>query len=381
MTQTRIRFCDVGALARRDRRELEEAMGRVLQEGACILGPVVEAFEKAVAHYLRTPYAIGVASGTDALTLALAALGVGPGDEVIVPANVIFADVEAILWCGATPVPADIDTSGHLCPRALAPRLTEHTRAIVFAHLHGGAGPIEPILAMAKKRGIAVVEDACQAFGASRAGRAAGTFGDVGCVSFYPTKVLGGLGDGGMIFCRDPKLATRLRSLRRHGADPHDKYRSLSLGMNSRLDALQAAALQVRLQKLDADIAKRQSVAQIYHQKLLAFPTWRLPAPAPQEHHTFYAYPIVAPSPKARDALRNHLAQHNIEAPVHFPIPVHHQPAYLKRFGPPCWPLLQSEIRARQLLCLPTHPVLQPNEIERVCHTLCSWLETQKETS
>lgn len=352
----RVPFCDVAALDAPLRPALSDAIGRVLASGRYVLGAQVEAFERAAAAYLGVPHAIGVSSGTDALMLALAALDIGPGDTVIVPASTYFADVEAVARVGARPLPVDVDGRGLPALDALAAAWTPSCRAVIATHLHGGAAPLDGLKRWLDARGVALIEDACQAFGARRDGRAAGTLGAFGCYSFYPTKVLGGAGDGGLVVTHDGSLAGRVRRLRRHGADPADKYRHLELGHNCRLDAIQAAFLRVKLSHLDDAIEARRQRAAVYRRTLAGLPL-RLPPDDPAEAHTYYAFAIRCADGPTRDRLRAALAEAGVEAPIHFPLTVGEQPAFGDRFGP-APPDPAARRRARTILSLPCHPAL-----------------------
>lgn len=361
-----IPFCDVARIQSVQRAELEAATLRVLRKGAFILGEEVSAFERSVAARSSVRHAIGVGNGTDALTLALVACGIGRGDEVVVPACTYFAAVEAIHWACAVPRLVDVTLHGSgpdhdVSPAALERAIGPRTRAFIAPSLHGRAAEVEALEHICRERGVHMIEDACQAFGATRSGKVAGARGSAGAYSFYPTKVLGGAGDGGMLVTNDDAVAERVRSLRAHGAAPGDKYTHLRMGTNSRLDELQAAFLRVRLERLDADIARRRTVARELDARLERHRSW-LRGPAPDDGHTYYAYVVTC---EERDALREHLASWGIEAPVHFPIPLHAQPAFVEHHSHE-GTLAGAERLCRTVLSLPCHPALREHEIERI---------------
>jgi dTDP-4-amino-4,6-dideoxygalactose transaminase len=315
-----------------------------------VLGPEVEGFEQDFAAYLGASYCVGVASGTDALELALRALGVGPGDEVVVPALTAPATAAAVLRAGAAPVLADVDAESLLLdPERAAEALGPRVRAVVPVHLYGRAAPVEPLLAL----GPDVVEDAAQAHGLRLPGGAAGTLGRAGCFSFYPTKNLGALGDGGAIVTGDPVLAERVRRLRQYGED--ERYRSVETGVNSRLDELQAAFLRAGLELLDEGNARRARIAAAYDEAL------GRPSPPGVNH-------LYVVRHRERDRLREELAGHGIGTLVHYPYALHEQPAFAAcRRGSS---LAESERGAREVLSLPCYPELTDAEVEAVCAAL-----------
>ncbi|MDH5350200.1 MAG: DegT/DnrJ/EryC1/StrS family aminotransferase [Betaproteobacteria bacterium] len=340
--------------------EIDAAVARVLEGGRYILGAEVEAFENEFARYIGAASALGVGSGTEALHVALAACGVGPGDEVVTVSHTAVATVAAIELCGARPVFVDIrpDTFTMDVTRleaALGPR----TKAIVPVHLYGHPADIVDIVAIAKRRGLRVVEDCAQAHGASVAGRKVGTFGDVGCFSFYPTKNLGAVGDGGAVTSNNPELANTMRLLREYGWA--ERYVSSVAGWNSRLDELQAAILRVKLRHLDEDNAARKRVASGYSEGLagtgLALP--KESAGVSAVYHLYVARSLQ------RDALLDHLKAHGIGALVHYPVPVHMQPAYRQR-SPDGALLMETERAAREVVSLPMYPEIGSTDVERV---------------
>jgi dTDP-4-amino-4,6-dideoxygalactose transaminase len=369
MSATAVPFGAPGRQTAAIQEELHAALARVLASGWYILGQEVQQFEAEFAAYCGAAHAVGVASGTDALYLALAALDIGPGDEVITVANACMYQVAAILQTGALPVLVDIDPLTHtLDPEALAAAITPRTRAVLPVHLYGRLAPMAAITRIAEQHGLAVVEDAAQAHGAwatdaTGSPRRAGTWGTCACFSFYPTKNLGGLGDGGAVLTHDAALAERLRRLRQYGWE--SKYRgSEPGGRNSRLDELQAALLRVKLAHLDGWNAARRERAAWYGALLGATPLF-LPPDAPG--HVYHLYVVTSDQ---RDALRAHLSAAGVGTDVHYPLPTHLQPAYA---GPPpatrptgTGTLPHTERQAGRVLSLPLYPELTRAEVEQV---------------
>ncbi len=342
--------------------ELRAAIEDVLRSGKFILGPQVEAFEQEIAKLCGAPHAVGVASGTDALLLALRAAGVGAGDEVIVPAFSYISTADTVSLLGATPVFSDISPDTfNLDPSQLESRITPRTRAIIPVHLFGQPADMERILTVADSARIVVIEDAAQAIGATRGGRPAGSFGEFGCLSFYPTKNLGAAGDGGMILTSSLEAADRLRSLRGHGAVAH-KYISEEQGWNSRLDELQAAILRVKLRHITEWNAARQSHAARYDKLLRAVPGLVLPRLAPGSTHVFHQYTVRLAD---RERVQKHLAAEGIASAVYYPVPLHLQPMFAHLgYQPGSMP--RAERAALEVLSLPIYPELTPGQIERV---------------
>jgi len=327
--------------------EIHEAIDRVLRSGRFILGPEVEAFEREVAAYLGVRYAVGVNSGTDALVIALRALGVGPGDQVITTPFTFFATAEAISLVGATPVFVDIDpVTFNIDPARIPSAITPRTKAILPVHLYGHAADMDPILKIAREHGLKVLEDVAQAFGGAYKGRKLGSLGDAGAFSFFPTKNLGGLGDGGLIATNDAAIAETARMLRTHGA--RRKYHNEMLGYNSRLDALQAAVLRVKLKVLDEWNARRREVAARYREALAGVEGLVLPAEQPYAYHVYHQYTVRVLHGR-RDEVRQRLAEQGVGTMIYYPVPVHRLPVY-------AWPegaLPQAERAACEVLSLP----------------------------
>jgi dTDP-3-amino-3,4,6-trideoxy-alpha-D-glucose transaminase len=348
----------------RHKADIDQALAGVLSSGRYILGEQTRAFETEFADYIGAAHAVGVGSGTDALHLALRACDVSPGDEVITVSHTAVATVAAIELCGATPVLVDVDPETlTLDPALLEGAITPRTRAVVPVHLYGHPVDMTPLLAVARCRGLRVIEDAAQAHGARYHGRRVGSLGDAGCFSFYPTKNLGAFGDGGAVVTDDATLAERVRLLREYGWA--ERYVSHVSGYNSRLDELQAAVLRVKLRWLDEDNAARASLAALYGEGL-ADRALTLPVVRQGVEHAHHLYVVRS---EARDALRAHLQRHGVGSLVHYPVPVHLQPAYRDRL-PGRDALGVTERAAQQVLSLPMFPELAPSDAGRVVETI-----------
>lgn len=358
--------------------EIEAALRRVLDSGRFILGPEVQAFEQEVAEYLGVKHAVGVASGTDALWLALKALGIGPGDGVIVPSFTFFATAGAVVNVGAMPVFADIDPQTfNLDPDDVRRVLTEnrnpqiHIRAIIPVHLYGQPAEMDEIMTIANEYGLYVIEDTAQAIGAEYKGRKVGTIGHLGTFSFFPTKNLGAYGDGGLVVTNDDEWAEKVRMLRAHGSKP--KYYHHLVGTNSRLDALQAALLRVKLPHLPAWIEARQALAEQYAQRLAGLPDLVLPHRAQGRTHVFHQYTVRVLGGK-RDALQAYLTQQRIGTAIYYPLPLHLQPCFAD-LGYLEGDLPESERASREVLSLPMFPELTAEEVEHVSKHLAAGLK------
>ncbi|CAN5793223.1 DegT/DnrJ/EryC1/StrS family aminotransferase [soil metagenome] len=372
--------------------EIDTAVARTLDSGWYILGREVEAFEQEFATYLANPQpafrhetqnvtgefshaalsCVAVNSGTDALQLALMACDVGVGDEVITVAHTAVATAAAISLTGATPVFVDVDPITYtMSPSALEMAITPRTKAIVPVHLYGHPAALAPILALAARHHLRVIEDCAQAHGAQYRGQMLGTLGDLGCFSFYPTKNLGALGDGGAVVSRNPHLLDRVRLLREYGWTPQARYVSQVQGMNSRLDELQAAILRVKLQHLDEWNDTRRTLALHYAQYLPA--TVLKPVELPDSYHVYHLYVVRT---LQRDQLRTQLQAAGIGTAIHYPVPIHQQPAYapltkdLRQHNP----LLETERLAQTILSLPLHPLLTCEEIEQIAAAIATVL-------
>ena len=351
------------------REELDDAVARVVRSQRFVLGPVVEACEEAVAGYVGARHGIGVSSGTDALLLALMAEGIGPGDEVVTTPFSFFATAGVIARVGATPVFADVDpVTLNIDPARVAERITERTRAIIPVHLFGQMAEMAPILDVARERGIAVIEDAAQAIGARHDGRRAGSLGDYGCFSFFPTKNLGGWGDGGLVVTSDRTRADRLRALRVHGET--SRYHHRFVGGNFRLDALQAAVLHAKLPHLDRWTAARIGNAALYTRLLGPAAhrfgdRLRLPRVV-TGHHVFNQYVVRV---AGRDRVQAELAAAGVGTAIYYPIPLHLQECFADLgYRPGDLPL--SERAAGRVLALPVFPELTESQIRHVARTL-----------
>jgi|HubBroStandDraft_6_1064221.scaffolds.fasta_scaffold130244_3 dTDP-4-amino-4,6-dideoxygalactose transaminase len=345
--------------------EIRAALDGVLASQHFILGPEGGALEREIAALCGSPFAVGVASGTDALTLALHAAGVGPGDEVIVPAFTFIATAGAVSALGARPVFADIEPGTFaIDPAQVEERLTPRTQAIVAVHLFGLPADMDPILALGARRGITVIEDNAQSMGARYRGRAAGSIGAFGCLSFYPSKNLGAYGDAGMILTSSAATAERLRGLRNHGET--SRYISAERGWNSRVDEIQAAVLRVKLRHLARWTAARQAVARAYDAALAGAPGIRTPRGRTAGEHVYSVYTIrVEGGAARRDRVKQHLASRGIASVVYYPVPLHLQPLYASAgLGPGGLP--ESERAAEEVLSLPIYPTLTEEQIARV---------------
>lgn len=342
--------------------EVNTAVQRVLRSGQFILGPEVEAFEAEVAAYLGVRHAIGVNSGTDALVLALRALGIGPGDEVVTTPFTFFATAEAVETVGATVVFADVEPGSlNLDPERAEAAVTARTRALLPVHLFGRPAAMEALLGIAERHGLAVVEDTAQAFGAEVGGRRAGTLGDAGAYSFFPSKNLGAYGDGGLVTTDDDGAADAVRMLRAHGAKR--KYHNETVGYNSRLDALQAAILRVKLPHLDRYNAARRAVAARYNEALAGLPG--VATPEVVDGHVFHQYTVRILGGR-RDAIADALKAQGIGTMVYYPVPCHRLPLYAARGIR----LPEAERAAAEVLSLPIWPQMEAPTQDRVVAAL-----------
>jgi len=359
---------DLRALHRAIREEIDQAIARVVEAQAFVLGEDVRLFEEAIAARLGAGHAIGVASGSDALLLALVASGVGPGDEVVTTPFTFFATAGAIARLGARPVFVDIEpASWNLDPERVLSALGPRTRAIVPVHLYGRVARLSPWLDAARARGVAVVEDAAQAIDARRGGRAAGTIGTFGCLSFFPSKNLGAFGDGGMVLTNDPDRAARIRRLRTHGGEK--MYRHDEVGMNSRLDAIQAAVLRAKLPHLDGWTEARRAIADRYRALLAEAGISDFVRPAEDDtegRHVYHQFTIRA---VRRDDLRASLDAAGIGTAVYYPVPLHLQPCFAD-LGYRAGDFPEAERACREVLSLPISPTLTPEQqayvVERI---------------
>ncbi len=346
------------------RAEIDQAIARVLDKGRYILGEEAAAFEREFATYIGVHFGIGVGSGTEALHLALRACGIGPGDEVITVSHTAVATVSAIELCGARPVLVDIDPrSFTLDPNQLETAITPATRAIIPVHLYGQSADLGPILSIARQHDVRVIEDCAQAHGAVYRGRHTGAWGDIACFSFYPTKNLGAIGDGGFVATQDAQLAENARLLREYGW--RERYVSDMAGWNTRLDELQAAILRIKLRTLDADNARRRHLAALYDELLTASPV----APPQAMSYGEHVYHLYVVQSARRDELQAFLKGRDIGTLIHYPLPVHLQPAYRGRLGD-VGSLPETERAANQVLSLPMFPELSEIKVQQVAEAI-----------
>jgi dTDP-4-amino-4,6-dideoxygalactose transaminase len=340
--------------------EVDAAIHRVLDSGWYILGNETRSFEAEFAKYNGVAHAVGVGSGTEAIHIALSACGIGQGDEVITVSHTAVATIAAIEMTGAQPVLVDIDPESYcMDPALLEKAITPRTKAIIPVHIYGQPADLTPILNIARKHGLRVVEDCAQAHGALYSRSRVGTLGDIGCFSFYPTKNLGGFGDGGMVVTGDPKLSGQMALIREYGWS--ERYISSTKGVNSRLDELQAAVLRVKLRQLEATNRARMKLADRYNAKLkdsgLVLPTCRSGST-----HVYHLYVVRA---TRREAVQSHLKTHGIGTLVHYPVPVHLQPAYMGRLQG-CESLPETERASTEILSLPMYPELSSQDQQEV---------------
>ncbi len=342
------------------REELVAALGRVIDDGRFLFGPDVTALEQEVAQLCQVDHAIGCASGSDALLLALMALGVGPGDEVIVPSFTFFATISCVVRLGATPVLVDIQPQSYnIDPDAVEAAITRRTKAIIPVHLFGQCAQIDRICQIGDRHGIAIIEDAAQAIGAAYHSRPAGNWGTIGCFSFYPTKNLGGMGDGGMLTTRDAQLADRIRLFAAHGMRP--RYYHRVVGINSRLDTFQAAVLRVKFAKLGEATKQRQQIAAEYTRLFQAADLHRqitLPMTDSAAYHVWNQYGVRIPNGQ-RDAMREHLKQKKIGTEVYYPVPLHQQDCF-RGMSMRVGSMVETERACAEIMHLPIYPGLQP---------------------
>lgn len=347
--------------------EIRAAIDRVLESGHYILGPEVDAFEKEFAAYCGVPHCITVANGTEAIEIALRALELQPGVRVATVANTVTATISAIQQSGAQPVFVEIDPATMVMdPRHLAKvfeRYGSSVRAVIPVHLYGHPAPMPEILRVAATHGAAVIEDCAQAHGASLDGRKAGSWAPLAAFSFYPTKNVGALGDGGGVTARDSALAERVRLVRQYGWKT--RYVAEIPGRNSRLDELQAAILRVKLAHLDEENVVRRKLAARYIERLKTAPLL-LPATAAGVEHAYHQFVVRLAK---RDALKDHLQKQGIACGILYPVPIHHQPAYRD----PSLSLPETERACAEVLCLPCHPGLTLGDVDRVCDAILGW--------
>jgi dTDP-4-amino-4,6-dideoxygalactose transaminase len=352
-----IPYLDLKAQYREIKREMDSAIARVITSAQFVLGPEVVAFEETFAEYCGAKHCIALNSGTSALHLALLASGIGPGDEVITVSMTFVATTAAILYCGAKPVFVDIDpNTWTMDPALIEAAITPRTKAILPVHLHGLMADMDPIVDLARRHGLVVIEDAAQSHGAEYKGCRAGSVGDIGCFSFYPGKNLGAYGEGGAAVTNDPELARQMTLLRDWGQE--SKYYHIVPGYNYRMDAVQAAVLKVKMDHIETWTEGRRSVAAQYS-RLLADSGCKLPGPPPYCRHVYHVYAVQVDH---RDEMQELLHAAGIGTSIHYPVPVHLQRAYAGlEYGPDDLPV--SEAVADRFLSLPIYPELQPEQV------------------
>ena len=363
-----VTFFDLNRQNEKLKPEIESAVAAVIKSGRYILGENVAQLEKEVAAYCGTRFAVGVASGTDALHLALRACGVKPGDEVITSPFTFVATAEAIAYCGATPVFVDIEPNTfNIGPSRIEPKITKKTKAILPVHLYGQPCDMVKIMAIAKKHGLKVIEDCAQSIGSKFNGRFTGNYGDAGCFSFFPTKNLGCFGDGGMVTTNDEKVAEELKVLRGHGS--RQTYHYDIIGYNSRLDEIQAAILRVKLPHLASWTEARRKTAEQYRKAFKDIKELRLPEDAAGAHHIYNQFTLRVSD---RDGLFGYLKSKQIGAMVYYPLSLHLQKAFAN-LGYKKGALPESELAQDEVLSLPVFPELTAAERDEICAAVRSF--------
>jgi dTDP-4-amino-4,6-dideoxygalactose transaminase len=369
----KVPFLDLHAHHQPIREQLEAAIGDVIDKSAFAGGPFVAAFESDFARFCGCKHVMGVGNGTDALWLSLLALQVGPGDEVITVSSTFMATAEAISYCGARPKFVDIDEQTYTMDPALLERaISPRTKAIIPVHLFGQCADMDPILDIANKHGLPVVEDACQAHGAQYKGRKAGTMGVLGCFSFYPGKNLGALGEAGGVTTNDKELAARIQVFRDHGQ--HKKYHHSMVGWNARMDGIQGAVLSIKLKHLEVNNVRRQAHALLYDQLLGEMEEIITPFEAPHNRHVYHVYAVRV---QDRNQILQAMADRGISCAIHYPIPVHLQEAY-RFLGCEEGSLPVTERCAQEFLSLPMFPELTHDQISAVAAELKSCISGRK---
>ncbi len=360
----KIPLMDMSAQYQSIRAEIDQAMQQAIEGGQLILGPNVSAIEKEIAHYLGVSHAVGVASGTDALVLGLRAVSIQPGDEVILPTYTFFATVEAVMQVGATPVFVDSQPDTYcLNVDQVEARLTERTKAVMAVHLYGCPAEMDSLRELTQSRGIKIIEDNAQAMGADYHGMKTGSIGDVGCLSFFPSKNLGAYGDGGMVVTNDAGVAQRVRMLRTHGWQK--KYFPEMVGYNSRLDEIQAAILRVKLQYLDAWNAKRRELAHEFTARLQKLGIG-VPCEPPQSNHVYHLYIIAVEN---RETVQAALKEAGIASGIYYPQPLHEaEPCRALGYSKGSFPI--AEEACRKTLAIPLFPEMSQAQVDEVLTVL-----------
>ncbi|MBI5464318.1 MAG: DegT/DnrJ/EryC1/StrS family aminotransferase [Ignavibacteriales bacterium] len=359
-----VQMVDVVGQYRNIKQEVDAAIHAVLDSGQYINGKEVAEFEKEVANYLGVKSAVACASGTDALQIAMMALGIAPGDEVITTPFTFVATAETMALLGAKPVYVDIDPhTFNIDPSKIESKITQKTKAIVPVHLYGQAADMDSIMAISRKHGIPVIEDHCQSMGGDYKGTKLGGIGHIAAISFFPSKNLGAFGDGGMMTTNDTALAEKVRVIANHGS--RVRYKHVMLGVNSRLDAIQAAILRVKLRHLDGWIAARRRAASTYN-RLFAGSTVRVPFEAAYGQHVFHQYTLRLPK---RDAVAHALAEKHIPHAIYYPIPLHLQEAYASADQPE-GSMPEAELATKEVLSLPMHTELDDKQQQYIAQAV-----------
>jgi dTDP-4-amino-4,6-dideoxygalactose transaminase len=366
-----LQFVDLKREYAQIKEEIQGAIQKVLDKQSFILGEELEQFEREFSNYIGSKFGIGVNSGTDALYIAVNALGIGKGDEVVTVSNTFISTVDAIVRNGARPIFLDINPVTYTIDVSeIEDKITEKTKAILLVHLYGHPANMNPIMEIAKKHGLFVIEDACQAHGAEYMGRKAGNIGDIGCFSFYPSKNLGAYGDSGMIVTSDAKISEKMRMIRNYGQP--EKYQSDFIGVNSRLDEVQATILRTKLKYLDEWNNSRRRTAKRYNELLSDANDIITPKEEEYANHVYHLYVIRC---KARDKLKRFLLENGVQSQNHYPVPVHKQEAYLKLGFDEHLPL--TEAVCKEVLSLPMHPWLKEEELGYISDLVIKFSERQ----
>ena len=371
----KIKFLDLTSQYKSIKKEIDEAIKRVLDSGRFIGGEEVEKFEKEIAKFCGVKYAVSLNSGTDALFLSLKALGIGKRDEVITTPFTFIATAGVIANCGAKPVFVDIEQDTfNIDPAKIEKAITKKTKAILPVHLFGQTADMDEIMRIAKKYKLYVIEDAAQAIGAEYKGKKSGTIGDLGCFSFFPSKNLGAYGDGGMVITNNQKLAEKIKLLRNHGSSPKEKYLNLILGTNSRLDALHAAILRVKLKYLPKWSKKRAEIASYYSKNLKGIGDIITPVVASNRNHIFHQYTIRT---KSRDELQKFLKENEIPTMIYYPLSLHLQPAF-KDLNYKAGDFPEAEKAAKEVISLPIFPELKKKEQDLIVKKIKEFYAKEK---
>jgi dTDP-4-amino-4,6-dideoxygalactose transaminase len=357
-----IKFNDFKKQYKNQAPALNKAIKNVLDSGWYILGPQVASFEKEFAKYINTKYAVGVANGMEALQIALMALDIGPGDEVITTSHSAAATALSIVSVGAKPIFVDIDEYFHINSEKIEEKITNKTKAVIPVHLYGQSVNLDKITKVCQKHKLHIIEDCAQAHGATFGGKKVGSFGIINCFSFYPTKNLGAFGDGGAITTDDENLYQKILQLRNYGQK--NRYEHMIYGLNSRLDEIQATILQVQLKVLDKNNKARQKIAEMYFNILKEIPEIKLPKIRENCNHVFHLFVIET---KKRDELSAYLKSKEIPTLIHYPIPIHKQPCF-KKNNNDFLPVLEDKVK--RILSLPIHPFLTKKEIDYICNNI-----------